>query len=434
MLKSGSRGSSGTTRHRVRRALVIAETALAVIVIVGAGLLLRTVHNLTIVDAGFDRARLVTFSITPPLPAGTADLHAAVVGIPSSARTRSYQRIVEQLRVLPGVEGASAMTALPLERPFLPNQTQIANADASVGDNGAGTPGRSIGIDYQRVMSGFFETMGIPILQGRGFAPTDAASPGWVAVVNETLANTYWSGRNPIGQRLRPGGDGGDRWFTVIGVAKDVKQTGVDRPVGPEAYVFVEQHATDTPATWVAFSPMTMHVVVRTRLPLTMLAPAIGRVVRDVDPAVPVARLREMDEVFAQSIERPRLLAQLLTVFSGLALVLAAIGTYGVLSYMVTARRREIGIRLALGANRAHVLRQVMTQGLTLAGMGVAVGLAGALGLNRLLSSLLFGVHPADVMTLAIVMPSIIGIAALACWLPAWRASRVNPTIVLRED
>ena len=412
-LKSGPRGSSGTARHHVRRALVIAEISLAVIVVAGAGLLLRTVHNLTAVDSGFERSRLVTFSIT--LPRASFD---------ALGRVRAYQRLLAQLRTVAGVQGATAMTGLPLDRPFLANQTEITNNLAASGP--------FIAIDYQRVMSGFFETMGIPILQGRGFESTDLPSDGGVAVVNETLANTYWNGRNPIGQRLRPAST--QPWFTVIGVAKDVKQSGVDQPVGAEAYLLVDQLATDSPRTWVAISPTMMHVVVRTTLPLTTLAPAIAQVVRDVDPAVPVARLREMTEVFAESIRRPRLLAQLLATFSALALLLAAIGTYGVLAYMVAERRREIGIRMALGANRSSVIALVMKQGLLLPAIGVVVGLAGALGLNRLIASLLFGVQPTDPATLATVVTTISLVAAVACWLPAWRASRLDPTVVLRTD
>ena len=418
-LKAGPRGSAGTTRHRVRRSLVVAETSLAVIVVVGAGLLLRTVHNLTAVDAGFDRSRLATFSIT--LPPASFDL---------LGRVRLYQRLLEQMRAVPGVRAATAMTGLPLERPLDAGQAEIANNMATTGPE---IPS----IDYyQRVMSGYFETMGIPILQGRGFQSTDVASARRVAVVNGTLAKTYWKGRNPIGQRLRPRIPGNDQnpWFTVIGVAKDVKQGGVDQPPGSEVYLLVDQLATDSPTTWVGISPTTMHVVVRTTLPLVSLAPTIARVVREVDPAVPVARLREMDEVFTESIRHPRLLAQLLTLFSALALLLSAIGTYGVLAYMVAERRREMGIRLALGANRTRLLGQVMTQGLVLAGTGVAVGLAGALVLNRFLTSLLFGVQPADVTTLAIAIPSIVGVAAVASWLPAWRASRLDPSVVLRVE
>ena len=412
-LNSGPPGSSHTPRHRLRRALVVAQTALAVIVVVGAGLLLRTVHNLTLADPGFDRSRLATFSITLP-----------PVSFDSVGRVRAYQTLLEQLRAVPGVHAASAMSSLPLDRQFISNQTEMTNTTA------ASAPLPTV--DYQQVMSRFFDGMGIPILQGRGFESNDAASSGYVTVVNETLANTYWSGRNPIGQRLRPAGNG--PWFTVIGVAKDVAQTSVDQPVGAEAYVFVDQLATNSPTTWLAFSPTTMHVVVRTTLPLETLAPTIARVLRQVDPALPVARLREMDEVFTQSIRRPRLLAQLLTLFSVLALLLAAIGTYGVLAFMVTQRRREIGVRLALGAQRGRLLRQVMSEGLTPVAIGIAFGVAGALGVNRFLRSLLFGVEPVDAMTLAIAMATVVGMAALACWLPAWRASRLDPQVVLRVE
>ena len=220
----------------------------------------------------------------------------------------------------------------------------------------------------------------------------------------------------------------------MIGIAKDVKQTGVDQPVRAEAYALVDQVSTDSITSFLSISPTTMHMVVRTTLPLAALAPTIARVVRDVDPAVPVARLREMDEVFTESIRRPRLLAQLAGAFGALALLLAAIGTYGVLSYLVTERRREIGIRMALGATRSRVLAQVMMQGLLMTTIGVAAGLAGALGLNRLIAWLLFGVKPTDTGTLAAVILTISLVAVVACWLPAWRASRLDPNVVLRED
>jgi predicted permease len=416
-LKSATRGSSGVIRRHARRVFVVAETALAVIVVVGAGLLLRTVHNLRAVDAGFDRSRLLTFSITlPPL---TSDLR----------RVRAYQRLLEGLRDVPGVRMATGMTGLPLDSPLSSYQTEIANSTTTSGP-------RIPSINYyQRVMSGCFETMGIPILQGRSFQSTDGVSAGMVAVVNETLANTYWKGRDPIGQRLRPfSTDNHSPWFTVIGVAKDVKQSGVDQPPGTQVYLLVDQLATDSPRTWVAISPSTMHIVVRTTLPLTTLAPAIARVVRDVDPSIPVAHLREMDEVFAESIQRPRLLAQLLATFSGLALLLAAIGTYGVLAYMVAERRQEIGIRMALGAGRSRVLTDIIREGLKLAMAGVLAGMGSAILLNRLIASLLFGVAPTDATTFATAIPTIALIAGVACFLPAWRASRLDPNVVLRSE
>jgi predicted permease len=282
---------------------------------------------------------------------------------------------------------------------------------------------------YQFVMGEYFGTMGIPIVAGRGFERTDNASQGKVAIVNETLAKKIWKEQNPIGQRLRPpGGSFGaseDVWHTVIGVAKDVRQSGMDRPAGTELYVSLDQHGV---------SPPSMNVVVRTTLPPAALAGTIERVVREVDAAVPVVRLRDMDAVFAESIRRPRLLAQLLGAFAALALLLAAIGTYGVLSYMVRERRREIGIRVVLGATRSDVLTQIMKQGIQVTAIGVAIGLGGALAVNQLIASLLFGVQPTDILTIAFVIATITAVAVIASWLPAWRASRLDPNVVLRED
>jgi ABC-type antimicrobial peptide transport system permease subunit len=253
-----------------------------------------------------------------------------------------------------------------------------------------------------------------------------------VAVVNETLVNTFWKGLNPIGQRLRPSGPPDAPWYTVIGVAKDVKQGGVDKKTGTEFYLFSDQAAQH--AAPYNFVPGLINVVMRTTLPPATLRGTIDSAVRESDPTVPVVRLQEMNTVFDDSITRPRLLAQLLGGFAGLALLLAAIGTYGVLSYMVAERRREIGIRMALGADQGSVLTQVMTQGLTLTTIGVVAGLAGAFALNRLIVSLLFGVQPTDMTTIVAVVATITLVAAIACWLPAWRASRVDPNVVLRDD
>jgi ABC-type antimicrobial peptide transport system permease subunit len=251
-----------------------------------------------------------------------------------------------------------------------------------------------------------------------------------VVIVNETLANRIWKGRSPIGQRVRPNlgaaiGAGDDSWHTVIGVAKDVKQGGVEKATGTELYVSLDQLGMAAP---------TMNVVLRTTLPPAALSRTLERLVRDVDPAVPIVRLREMDAVFAESIRRPRLLAQLLGAFAGLALLLAAVGTYGVLSYMVTERRREIGVRMALGASRSSVIGLVMRQGLQATAIGVIVGVGGAFAANQMIASLLFGVQPSDVVTMAGVIATISIVAAVACWLPGWRASRLDPNAVLKAD
>ena len=411
-LKEGGRGASGAWRHYARRGLVIAQVAFAVMLVIGAGLLVQTVYNLTRIDAGFDRSRLVTFSMTLPMANSDPD-----------TRAQAYQRVLDRLRSVPGVLGTVAMSGLP------PNRTP--DAIATPIENYTSDDGRPFEIIdyYQFVMGDYFGTMGIPIVAGRGFERTDNASQGKVAIVNETLAKRIWKGQNPIGQRLRPpGGSFGatdDVWHTVIGVAKDVRQRGVERPAGTELYVSLDQHGV---------SPPSMNLVMRTTLPPAALSGTIERVVREVDAAVPVVRLRDMDSVFTESIRRPRLLAQLLGAFAGLALLLAAIGTYGVLSYMVTERRREIGIRVALGAARSHVLTQIMKQGLQVTAMGVTIGLAGALALNRLIASLLFGVQPTDTVTIAFVIATITAVAVVASWLPAWRASRLDPNVVLRDE
>jgi predicted permease len=411
-LKEGARGASGAWHHYARRGLVTAQVAFAVMLVIGAGLLVQTVYNLTRIDAGFDRSRLVTFSMTLPMANSDPD-----------TRAQAYQRVLDRLRSVPGVLGTAAMSGLP------PNRTP--DGIATPIENYISYDGRSFEIIdyYQFVMGDYFGTMGIPIIAGRGFERTDNASQGKVAIINETLAKRIWKGQNPIGQGLRPpGGSFGasdDVWHRVIGVAKDVRQRGVERPAGTEVYVSLDQHGV---------SPPSMNVVMRTTLPPAALSGTIERVVREVDAAVPVVRLRNMDSVFSESIRRPRLLAQLLGAFAGLALLLAAIGTYGVLSYMVTERRREIGIRIALGAARSHVLAQIIKQGLQVTALGVTIGLAGALAVNRLIASLLFGVQPTDGLTIAFVIATITAVAVVASWLPAWRASRLDPNVVLRDE
>jgi predicted permease len=409
--EGGAKGATYAARHHVRRGLVMAEVALAVMLVIGAGLLLRTVYNLTKVDGGFDRSRLVTFSMTLPQATSTP-----------SARLQTYQRLLDKLRSVPGIQAATAMTGLPPNRPLNANDTDIDGYTAP-------PEGPYENVDYyQAVMSDYFETMGIPIVQGRSFEQADAASDGRVAIVNETLVNTFWRGKNPIGQRLRPCCGDQIPWFTVVGVAKDVKQGGIDQKTGTEFYQYLDQFSQGPGG------PETMNVVLRTTLQPGALAQTVEGAVRDVDRNVPVVRFQGMDDVFAESIRRPRLLAQLIGAFAGLALLLAAVGTYGVLSYMVAERRREIGIRLALGADHSRVMGQIMKQGLILTAVGVAAGLAGAFGLNRLIASMLFGVQPTDTATMVAVVATITLVAAVACWVPAWRASRLDPNVVLRED
>jgi predicted permease len=413
--EGGTKGSTRSGRHYVRGGLVVAEMTLAVMLVIGAGLLLRTVYNLIHVDAGFDRSRLVTFSMTLP----------NLTYREPSDRAQIYQRLLGRLRSVPGVQGATAMSGLPPNRPVNANDTEIDNYTAP-------PQGPYENVDYyQNVMTDYFETMGIPIVQGRSFRAGDASAPGMVAVVNETLVDTFWKGLNPIGQRLRPCCNKDMPWFTVIGVAKDVKQGGVDQKTGTEFYFFVDETATAKPQ---GAAPGTMNLVLRTTMPPEALAQTIERAVRALDRSVPIVRLRDMEGVFSESIRRPRLLADLLGMFGGLAVLLAAVGIYGVLSCIVADRRRELGIRVALGAERHEVLSLVMRSGLLLAGVGLAFGLALALALNRLIASLLFGVQPTDTATLVAVTMTMLLVASAACWLPARRATRVDPLEALRYE
>jgi predicted permease len=283
---------------------------------------------------------------------------------------------------------------------------------------------------YNTVTTGYVEAMGIPVVEGRAFQPTDAL--GTTVMINQTMARTFYKDESPIGRRVRPSAPASLNvpWFTIVGVLKDVKQGGVDKKAGTELYFNFEQLTTTVPQ----FGVGTMNIVLRTTQPPNALAGTIHQAVAALDPSLPIEKLRSMDDVFGEAIGRPRLLAQLLGIFAGLAILLAAIGSYGVLSYMVTERRREIGIRMALGADRGSVMRMVLSQGLRLTLIGVVAGLAAAFAMNRVLASLLFGVRPSDPATIAAVVTLIGAVALVACYIPARVATRVDPMIVLREE
>ena len=411
--EGAARTTSGAASHKIRRALVAAEVALAVVLVAGAGLMLQTMWNLSRIDAGFDRQGLVTFGVSLP-QARYPDAQAAAA---------VYERMLNELRKLPGVQGVAAMSGLPPLRNVNANDTDIDGYTAP-------PKGPFENVDfYQVATAGYVETLGIPIVEGRSFNDADALGPPTV-LVNETMAKTFWAGRSPLGQRVKPSGPSQSTpWFTIVGVVKDVKQGGVDQKTGTELYFNAAQAARAA-----GFVSRTMNVVLRTPLPSSALDGPIQRTVQAIDPTLPIVSLRAMDEVFAESTRRTELLARLLGAFGGLALLLAALGTYGVLSYIVTERRREIGIRMALGAERSTVLGLVMRQGAVMAGAGLLIGLVGAFLLDRVLGSLLYGVRPSDPTTLVAVVFTLGASAALACYLPARRATLLDPMIVLRDD
>jgi len=416
MLKEGgTRATGGRGRARTRGVLVIAEVALAVVLVVGAGLMLRTFWNLLRVDPGFDRAGLVTFRVVLPGPTYRA-----------AQRPVFFSGLKAKLEQLPGIRSVAAMSGLPPLRDVNANDTDFEDISPTELAPNAG-PAENVDF-WQTVTLGYLETMGIPVVEGRGFERTDVEGAP-VVMVNETLARTFFPGRSPVGRRLKPGFGEKIPWFTIVGVVKDVKQRGVSAKPGNELYLLADQ----LPRA-VGFGVAEMNLVIRSSIPAASLAPTIRDIVRSLDASLPVVGLRTMDEVFDETVSRPKFLALLLAIFAGLALALAAVGTYGVLSWLVTERRQEIGVRMALGADRRAVLSLVLRQGLGLAGIGLALGLAGALVLTRLTGSLLFGVTPTDPATLAGGVAFMTAVAVAACLLPARRATLVDPIVVLKAE
>jgi predicted permease len=409
--ESGQRTTAGSARARVRSGLVMAEVALAVVLVIGAGLLIRSFWNLLSVEAGFNRSHLVRFGVVLP---------GAAYRTPQSS-VDFFTRLTRELSSQGGVQSVAAMTGLPPVRLVDANDTDFEGYTAP-------PEGPFENVDYyQTVTVDYLKTMGIPLIEGRDFSLADVTGAP-VVLVNETLARMFYKNGSAIGKRVKPGGPQRP-WFTIVGVVRDVKQGGVNAKTGSELYLLSEQ----TPAA-LNTARRNMNIVVRTGLPVESLAPQIRRIVQGMDSTLPIVKLRSMDDVFDESLSRPRFLAQLLGLFAGLALLLAAIGTYGILSYSVTERRREIGIHMALGATRSNVLGMVLGRGMRLTVVGLLAGLAAALGLTRLLQTQLFNVRPTDPVTMVSVAALIAAVAFAACYIPASRATRVDPMVVLRDE
>jgi putative ABC transport system permease protein len=416
--EGGQRATAGSARARLRSGLVMAEVALAVVLVVGAGLLLRSFQKLMTVDAGFNREHLTTFGVV--LPAAT---------YPKGAdRVAFINRLLDRFREMPGVTGVAAMSGLPPNRPVNANDTDFVGYTPQQGE-----PAENVDY-YQTVTLDYLKTMAIPVVKGRGFEAADVEGAP-VLLVNETLEKTFFGFRKleAVGQRVSiftgtgPQGNGTTE-FTIVGVVRDVKQGGMSSKTGTELYFLNEQGPRLT-----GFAPGNMNVAIRSTLPEESLSQAIQSAVRAQDPALPVVKLRTMEQVFADSAARPRFLAELLALFAALALALAAIGTYGILSYSVSERTKEIGIHMALGATRGSVLGMVLGQGMRLPIVGLVSGLVASFGLTRLLQAQLFNVKPTDPATLSIVTAFIAVIAFIACYVPAQRATRVDPMVTLRE-
>ncbi len=412
-LRDGSQqATAGGSRQRLRGALVVAEVTLAVVLVVGAGLMARSLGALGRVPLGFNPRGVLTMRVS--LPASRYASPDSVVDF--------YRRLLTEVRGLHDVAAAGIVRALPLA-------TTIGDYGLDI-DGFEETAGRSAKGDWQIVSDGAFEAMGARLVSGRWFDATDRSDSQPVMVVNETMARTYWPDGRALGGQVRVGGDMTRPKAVVVGIVADERHNGVTAASKEKFFVPHSQWHIVTNGSLVRNA----FIVVRTSGdPLAAAAP-VRDVLRRMDARLPVAAVRTMDDVVATALATPRLTGFLLGTFASIALALAVVGLYGVLSYVVARRTHEIGIRLAMGAPRSHVLTMVLRHGLTLAGGGIALGVVASFGVVRLLRGLLYDVQPTDPLTFIAAPLALLAVAALASLLPALRAVRVSPTLALRTD
>lgn len=408
-LKEGSRGTEGPGRDRLRRLLVASEVALAVVLLCGAGLLMRSLHRLQSVDPGFDTKGLLTFNIVLP-----AHRYREV-----AKRTAFTEDLLEKIAVRPGVVAVGATSELPFHDNVVPQNLLVEGA-APV------EPGQEPEVNSRSVTTEYFRSLGIPLKRGRGFARDDAAGTLPVGIVNETAVRQLFGGADPVGKRVSWARSRQPFWITVVGVVGDVRGQGLDAEDAPALYTPMAQEFRP----WRSW----MYVVVRSTLPTAAIVEPVKADVARVDKDLPVTLVRTMDELLAASFGDRRFHLTLLGAFAGVALALAAVGIHGVIAYTVSRRTREMGVRMALGATTRDVLRLVVGQGLAVAVAGLAVGVVAALALRRLVASMLFDVQPADPLTFAAVSAVLLLVALVACLAPARRAARVDPAIALRYE
>jgi putative ABC transport system permease protein len=410
-LKESSRGGTDSPRrHRVRALLVVSEVALSLVLLVGAGLMIRSFSRLLAVDPGFKADHVLTAFVSLPISKYPK----------REEQTAFFDRLLERLRNVPGVSAAGLVTDIPLYGG--------SSTGFDVEGRPPAAPGQRAMTDYRLINSDYFAAMGMRMAKGRAFSPSDTDSAPGVVIINETLAARFFAGEDPIGKRLDLSGEPKDL-REIVGVVADVRNYGVDADVKPEVYVPFLQSA---PAylTGVASA---MTVVVRSAIDPAALGSALREQVQALDKDQPVSEIKTMEGYLAESMAQRRFNMLLLGAFAGLALVLAAVGIYGVIAYTVAQRTHEMGIRIALGAKSADILRLVFTNAMATTLTGVALGLAAAFALTRLLRSLLYEVSPTDPVVFAAIPLLLVTVSVIATYLPARRAMRVDPITALRE-
>jgi putative ABC transport system permease protein len=405
VLKEGGRGTASSPgRRRVRNSLVVAEVGLSLVLLVGAGLLIRSFSRLERVNPGFESRNAIAVTLSlPSQKYPTAD-----------DRRRFVDRTLEEVRSLPGVESAGLSHVVPFSSDYV--------VGVFVDGRPKPAPGEDVSTNYYSVSPGYFEAMGIPLKRGRLFTARDTQDAPRVAVVSESFAKRFFTNEDPIGKRVELT-QGPSALREIVGVVGDVKQYGLDQETTLQAY---------EPYSQMPFSGMTF--VVRTGTAIEGLFQPIRNRVREVDKDQPITTLKPLDALIADSIAQRRFSAMLLSIFAGVALLLATVGLYGVMAYLVTQRTHEIGLRMALGAPRTKVFALIVGQGMLLTIAGLMLGLIGAFALTRLMSSMLFEVTATDPLTFAIIPVVLAAVSLLACYLPARRATKVDPIIALRYE
>ncbi len=403
-LQGGARGASaGRERHRARRVLVVAQVAFSVVLLAGAGLLVRSYRTMMGVDAGFERESVLTFSV-------------AKVGADAGEIVRFYDELRARILALPGVRAAGATNSLPMTGS---GGTSWLTIEGHAWDTP--TPPE---IGWRPVTLGYFDAMGIGLAQGRGFGATDRDSDALPVMINRHAADRFFPGRDAVGARIRLGPNPEAPWRTIIGVVENTRNQGLTEDVFPEAYPLM----TERTASGI------MMLAVRTGVEPMSLLPSIRAHVTALDPRVPVEEVRTAGQIVAASVARPRFTVMLLGGFALLGVVLAVIGTYGLLAYLVAQRQREIGIRMALGADRRRVLRMVVGEGFGLAAIGVVAGVGAALVLTRLMRSMLFEVSATDPLAFGGAALLLVLVTLAACWVPARKAAEVEVAEAVRME
>src|SRR5687768_8868403 len=399
-----------TSTGRLRSALIVFEVALSLVLLVGAGLLIQTLFQLFNQYSVLEPEKVLTMRTV--LPRSKYKEHPQ--------RHAFYKQVLDRVEHLPGVISAGYTTSVPLS---------WKGGTSGFVPEGIASPiaGMAYDANHREVSANYLQAMNIPLRQGRYFDERDNETSMRVAIINETMARQYWPGENALGRRFNIGDPNDGEWMQIVGIVADVRQMGLDEPVKAEMYLPYQQ-VTD----WPGFIPR--ELAIRTAGDPSSLVGSVRQIIREVDPDQPISNIATMSEVLGVEAEQRRMGMIMLVAFAGLALLLASLGIYGVLAYFVTQHTNEIGVRIALGANRRNILALVLKKGMGLTLLGVAIGLAASFALTRLMSSLLFGVKASDPLTFLVVPLLLATVALLACWIPARRATRVDPMVALRYE